>query len=124
MKTLPTVIPGALLLLDPFVALAQQAQESIAAQQAPCGGQGAWHMGLGAWGFWWIFPLFMFLMMVACIVHALRGHGSNAGSRCCGPAGPGGPSEGRPADAPKLESEPLATGRDAQEIAISGGSKS
>jgi putative membrane protein len=30
----------------------------------------------GGWGFGWIFPLFMFLMMIGCVAFFLFGHGS------------------------------------------------
>ena len=53
----------------PVAALAQ-------ATQAPpdWAYRGPWHMmGWGGGGFWWIFPLFMCLMIVVCVVLMMRG---------------------------------------------------
>jgi uncharacterized membrane protein len=61
-------------LLQPWLALAQQAQPPGAAPPWDC--TGPWHMWHGGWAFWWIFPLLMFLFIVACIVIFLLGHRS------------------------------------------------
>ncbi len=61
------------ILFQPLFALAQQ----TAAQ--PSWGWGPWHMSHG-WGFGWIFPLLMLLMMVVCVAGMFRGHG--AGGHC------------------------------------------
>lgn len=50
---------------------------------------GPWHMMWGGWGFWWIFPLFMLLMIGACfymIVRMMGGrdHGRSSGSGALG----------------------------------------
>ena len=60
-------------LFQPLFALAQQ----TAAE--PAWSWGPWPMSHG-WGFWWIFPLFMVLMMVVCVAGMFRGHG--AGGHC------------------------------------------
>jgi len=44
-------------------------------------GPGPWHMGGGGWGFWWIFPLFMLLMMVICFGVFFFGHHLGSGHR-------------------------------------------
>jgi len=36
-------------------------------------------MWSGGWGFWWIFPLFMFLMMIGCVAFFFFGHRSGGG---------------------------------------------
>jgi putative membrane protein len=61
------------LMARPLLAFAQQ--QSGTPQQGPWGWPGPWHMWQGGWGFWWVFPLFMFLMMVACVVF-MFGHRS------------------------------------------------
>lgn len=63
-----------LLLFHPWLAFAQQAQQSTAAQQAPWEGSGPWHMWHGDWTFWWVFPLFMLLMIAGCLVVFFFGH--------------------------------------------------
>jgi len=70
-------LAGLLLLAQPLLALAQQA----AAQ--PSWDWGPWRMSHG-WGFWWIFPLFMFLMMIFCVAGMFRGHGAGGGH--CAPS--------------------------------------
>jgi uncharacterized membrane protein len=59
---------GLLLLFQPWVAMAQS--------NPPQPGwywPGPWHMGAGGWGFWWIFPLLMFgLMILVCAFLLLR----------------------------------------------------
>jgi len=34
---------------------------------------GPWHMGWGG-GFWWMFPMLMFVFMIALCVFMMRGH--------------------------------------------------
>jgi putative membrane protein len=68
-----------LVLFDPLLALAQQ---STAPQQAPWGWSGPmWH---GGWGFSWVFPLLMVLMMIVCIGGMLFGRRSGGGRMCFG----------------------------------------
>lgn len=51
---------AALCLLLPIVALAQSGP-----LQLGCGWSGGWPMMMGtSWGFWWLFPLTMFALMV------------------------------------------------------------
>lgn len=65
-------------LLLPFSAIAQTAQIPQAYDWP-----GPWHMMWGSgWGFWWIFPLFMFFLMVVCVFFMMRGfpgHGHHSG---------------------------------------------
>jgi putative membrane protein len=49
------------------------------AQQLAWDWPGPWHMWGGGWGFWWIFPLFMFLMMIGCVAFFFFGHRSGGG---------------------------------------------
>lgn len=74
----------ALALLAPVPALAEQVPPSSAPQSVPWhwAGPPMWHAG---WGLWWIFPLFMFLMMVGFVVLAVRGWRSGGGPMHCGP---------------------------------------
>src|SRR6185369_34057 len=44
------------------------------AQQLAWDWSGPWHMWSGGWGFWWILPLFIFLMMIGCAAFFLFGH--------------------------------------------------
>jgi len=61
-----SVIPvGVLGLLHPLAAVAQSAQSSPYWY-----GPGPWHM---MWGFAWIFPLFMLLLIVVCVLFVMRG---------------------------------------------------
>ena len=56
MKTIWSCSASALVgLLYPVLALAQQPAWD---------GTGPWHMMGGGWGFWWIFPMFMFFFMI------------------------------------------------------------
>lgn len=68
------------LLFQPWLAVAQQTQQSAE------GWSGSWHMG---WGLWWIFPLFMFLMMIACVFHFFRRRASGGGRAACACLGTG-----------------------------------
>jgi len=63
-------IPAAVfLLLYPLAVYAQPAQSS-----SEWTGPSPWHMMWGfGWGFGWIFPLFMLLLIIACILFMLRG---------------------------------------------------
>ena len=55
------------LLLQPWSATAQSNQSCW---DLP----GPWHMWAGGWGFWWVFPLLMFgLMMFLCALFMFRG---------------------------------------------------
>jgi putative membrane protein len=54
------------LLLQPWSAVAQP--------QPGWDWPGPWHMGAGWWGFWWIFPILMFgLMIFLCAFFIFRG---------------------------------------------------
>lgn len=56
------------LLLQPWHAMAQSNQP-----QSGWDWPGPWHMWAGGWGFWWIFPLLMFgLMIFLCAFFMLR----------------------------------------------------
>ena len=39
---------------------------------------GPWHMWSGHWGFWWIFPLIMVFVIIACVAMLLLGHRAGA----------------------------------------------
>jgi putative membrane protein len=53
-------------LLQPWSAMAQS--------QPGWDWPGPWHMWAGGWGFWWIFPLLMFgLMVFLCALFMFRG---------------------------------------------------
>jgi putative membrane protein len=66
-----------LMLYQPLLALAQQTQSS---SPQPWDWPAPWHMmWSGGWGFWWIFPLFMFLMMIGCVAFFVSGHRSGGG---------------------------------------------
>lgn len=61
-------------LLFPLLSLAQQSQQPSAPPQPPWDWSGPWHMWHAGWGFWWIFPAFVLLMIVICVVIFLFGH--------------------------------------------------
>jgi putative membrane protein len=69
-------LPALYVLADPLFA------QQPAPQPWHWHGSPMWHGGMG---FWWIFPLFMLLLMVACAVMLLRGRRSGAGCTHCGP---------------------------------------
>ena len=56
----------------PLLVLAQQTQQPTGPWDWP----GPWHMWGGGWGFWWIFPMIMLFMIVACIAMFFFGHRS------------------------------------------------
>ena len=56
----------------PLLALGQQAQPP--GPQPPWDWPGPWHMWSGGWGFWWIFPLFMLLIVILCVAIFFLGH--------------------------------------------------
>jgi putative membrane protein len=62
-------------LLHPLPAYAQQVQQSTGAWDW----HGPWHMWGGGWGFWWIFPMIMFFMVVVCVAMLVLGRRSGAG---------------------------------------------
>jgi uncharacterized membrane protein len=76
------VAPALLSLFQPLLAFAQQTQQ-------PTGPQwdwpGPWHMMGGGWGFWWIFPLFMLLMIAICFGVFFLGHRLGGGHHHWGP---------------------------------------
>ena len=37
-------------------------------------GPGPWHMGMGGWGFWWVFPLFMLVFLGLCVFFMMGRH--------------------------------------------------
>jgi putative membrane protein len=64
-----------LALFLPLVAFAQQTQQS----NGPWNWPGPGHMWSGGWGFWWVFPLIMVFVMIACIAMLLLGHRAGGG---------------------------------------------
>jgi uncharacterized membrane protein len=87
MKTHSMALPGFGLLLGPLHALAQQGQASTSQPPPAWWGTGPWPMGSmwhTGWSFWWVFPLVMFLMMVACAILVVRAMRSGAGPMHCG----------------------------------------
>jgi putative membrane protein len=73
------------MLLQPLLAVAQQTQQPTGPQPPPWGWPGPWHMWGGGWGFWWIFPLFMLLMIIICVAIFLLGHRLGGGHHHWGP---------------------------------------
>jgi putative membrane protein len=65
----------------PIAALAQQ-------EPGPWNWPGPWHPWAGGWGFGWMFPLFMLLVIVVCAGFFLFAHRSG-GHSARGPAGYG-----------------------------------
>jgi putative membrane protein len=65
-------------LFTPLPALAQQTP------QPEWYGPGPWHMWGGGWGFGWMFPLFMLIVFVVCIVFVF-GRGWGGGHHHWGP---------------------------------------
>jgi uncharacterized membrane protein len=59
----------------PLLAFAQQSQQPTGPWDWP----GPWHMWSGGWGFWWVFPLVMVFMIVACVAMLLFGHRAGGG---------------------------------------------
>jgi putative membrane protein len=57
------------MLIQPLLSSAQSNQSF------GCDGVGPWHMWAGAWGMWWIFPMFMFLFFIVCATWLLFGRG-------------------------------------------------
>ena len=60
----------------PLLALAQN---QPGPQQPPWDWSGPWHMWSGHWGFWWVFPLIMVFMIIACVAMLLLGHRAGGG---------------------------------------------
>jgi len=60
----------------PLLALAQN---QPGPQQPPWDWPGPWHMWSGHWGFWWVFPLIMVFMIIACVAMLLLGHRAGGG---------------------------------------------
>ena len=70
-------------LLHPLLAFAQQPPSP---QQPLWDWPGPWHMWSGGWGFWWIFPLFMLLMIIICVAAIFfLGHRLGSGHHHWGP---------------------------------------
>jgi uncharacterized membrane protein len=67
-------------------AFAQQLQQPAGPEQAPWNWPGPWHMWGAGWGFWWVFPLIMLIMIIACAAMFLLGHRSGGGSFHRGPS--------------------------------------
>jgi putative membrane protein len=61
--------------------------QSMAQQAPPWDWPGPWHMWSG--GFWWIFPMMMFFMIIACVAMFMFGHRSGGGPHHWGPWGSG-----------------------------------
>jgi uncharacterized membrane protein len=66
-------------LFQPLLAFAQQTQQPTGPQQPPWDWPGPWHMWSGGWGFWWIFPLFTFFMIIICVAIFFLGHRAGGG---------------------------------------------
>jgi len=60
---------------SPLLATAQQTQRSTGPGDWP----GPWHMWNGGWGFWWVFPLIMVFVIIACVAMLLLGHRAGGG---------------------------------------------
>jgi uncharacterized membrane protein len=78
-------IAGALALTYTLPAIAQQTQEPGSAPLAAWGWHGPWQMCSGGWGFWWIFPLIMFLFFVGCAALLRLGRSWGGGMHHQGP---------------------------------------
>jgi len=78
-KLSPCLALAFLAMVNPLLAFAQQAQQPAGTQQPPWDWPGPWHMWGGGWGFWWVFPLCMLLMIAICVAIFLVAHRS-AGS--------------------------------------------
>ncbi len=66
--------------VGPSLAFAQQAEQSTRQQQPSWDWPCPWHMWNAGWGFWWIFPLLMLLMIVFCAGIFFLGHRSSSGN--------------------------------------------
>jgi len=67
--------------VGPSLAFAQQAEQSTRQQQPSWDWPCPWHMWNAGWGFWWIFPLLMLLMIVFCAGIFFLGHSRAAATR-------------------------------------------
>jgi putative membrane protein len=76
---------SALAFFHPLVAFAQTQEPT-----GPWNWPGPWHMW--GWGFWWVFPLIMVFMIIACIAMLLFGHRAGGGLTHWGPRSLGGPT--------------------------------
>ncbi len=63
-------------LFHPLLALAQN---QSGPRQPPWDWPGPWHMWSSHWGFWWVFPLIMVFMVIACVAMLLLGHRAGGG---------------------------------------------
>ncbi len=68
-----------------MLASAQQTQQPIGPPQPQWGWPGPWHMRGGGWGFWWIGPLIMLLIILVCAASFLLGRRCGAGPYHWGP---------------------------------------
>ena len=66
---------GCLSFFYPSLAFTQQTQQSTGPWDWP----GPWHMWNGGWGFWWVFPMIMVFMIIACVAMLLLGHRAGGG---------------------------------------------
>ena len=73
-------IAGAVTLIYPVLAFAQQTQEPSGSPPAPWGWHGPGHMWGMGWGFWWIGPFIMLLIFIACASLFLLGRNWRGGS--------------------------------------------
>jgi putative membrane protein len=80
------LVASSLALVHSVPAFAQQNQEPPGAALAAWGCYGPWHMWASGWGFWWIFPLIMFLIFFVCVPLLLLGRRWGAGSHLPGPS--------------------------------------
>ena len=70
-----------LAIFHPLLAFAQQSEQS----PGPWNWPGPWHMWSGGWGFWWVFPLIMVFVIIACIAMLLLGYRAGVGVPHWGP---------------------------------------
>jgi putative membrane protein len=73
------------LLFHSVLVFAQQAQQPVDPRQPPWGWPGPWHMWGGGWGFWWVCPLVMMLLIIVCAAIFLRGWRWGGGQDHWGP---------------------------------------
>ena len=83
------LLTSALLAAQSPLAFAQRVQEVNSAQHPYWDCPGPWHMWSGGWGFGWIFPAFMLLMVVVGVLFVVRAFGWAGSHRLPSHWGPG-----------------------------------
>lgn len=78
---------GLFALFHSLLASAQQTQQPTGPQQPPWGCPGPWHMHMwdGGWGFWWISPLIILLVIFVGAAIFLLGRAWGGGPHHWGP---------------------------------------